>query len=78
MSKKREDTFRGSAWKVFMSLTRMRQALYMVGPGSELNWLGCIGPFGRVARRRRVVTILSRILETVRRRSIIVNEVGDW
>jgi len=49
----------------------------VLSPGREPYWLGLIRPFEQAARKRRAAIILSRILETVRRRTIILKEEGD-
>ena len=77
ISRNREDTFRRGLCGVFTSLTRVRQASYVLSPGREPHWLRWIRPFERATRRRRAAIILSRIFETVRRRTVILKEEGD-
>jgi len=77
MSKQREDTCRHGLCRVFTSLTRVRQVSYVLSPEEEPYWLGCIRPFERAARRRRAATILSRMFETMQRRTMILTEEGD-
>jgi len=76
MSRNREDTFRRGLCRVFTSFMRVRQVSYVLSPEREPLWLGWIRPLDWAARRRPVATILSRIVETIRRRTIILNE-GD-
>jgi len=78
MSKNRENTFRGGLCRVFTSFMRVRQALYVLCPGREPHLLGLIRHFERAKWRRRAATILSRIFETLRRRTIILKAEGDW
>jgi hypothetical protein len=77
MSRKSEETLRRGLCRVLTSLTSVRAASYVLSPGREPHWLGCIKPLERAAERRRVAIILSRIFETVRRRTIILKEAGD-
>jgi len=77
MSKNKEDTFTRGLCRVFTSFIRVRQASYELSLGRDPHWLGWIRPLERAARRRRPAIILSRIFETVRRRTIILKEEGD-
>jgi len=48
----------------------------MLSPGREQHWLGLSRPFDLATRKRRDAIILSRILENVWIRRIILKEAG--
>jgi len=77
MFKNNDETLRQGLCRAFTLLKRVRTALQVLSPGREPHWLGFSMPFDRAARRRRDVIILSTIFETVRIRTIILNEAGD-
>ena len=59
-------------------MKRVRTASEVLSPGREPHWLGFSMPFDRAARRRRDAISLSRIFETVRIRTIILKEAGEY
>jgi len=77
MSKNREDTFRLDLCRVFTSFITVRQESYVLSQLRERHWLGWIRPLEKASRRRRAAIIVSRIFESVRRRTMILNEEGD-
>jgi len=78
MPNNREDTYSRGIRRVFTSLTSVSQMSYVLSPGREPHWFGCIKPFTGAAIRMRAATILSRIFVIVRRTTMILKEEGDW
>ena len=57
---------------------RAEQASKEHREGSNAHWLQSRRPVSLAMGARQEVTILSKILETVWRRTIILKEAGEW
>ena len=76
MSRKREEVLRPRHWKRRSSWEREAVASKVDKPAREPVWLGWIMPSDLAKRARREATILSRILETVSRKTMTLKEAG--
>ena len=76
ISRKSEEVLRPRRWKRRTSWEREAVTSKVDRPASEPVWLGWIMPSDLARRARREATILSRILETVSRRTMTLKEAG--
>src|ERR1700743_2775231 len=76
MSRKREEDLRPRRWKTRTSWEREAVASKVERPASHPVWVGWISPRDLARKARREATILSRIFDTVSRRTLTLNEAG--
>jgi len=77
ISRKSEETLRPGRWSVQTVSVRAEQASNKDREGSDPHWLRWRRPVNLAIGARHEATILSKILETVWRRKIILKEAGE-
>ena len=70
------ETAQRERWRVRTSWIRVAQASEVLSTGREPHWLGCRRPALRAMSESLTVMILSSILETVLRRTIMRKDAG--